>query len=60
MLFFTKKCRTFAVQLTDGVMVTLQILVLSFKVRVLVGQLRGMHQAMCPFSFFLYRVIMGQ
>ena len=54
---FSKNCRTFAAQLTDGVMVTLQILVLSFKVRVLVGQLRGMHQTMCSSLLFLQCVI---
>ena len=37
-LFLQKKSSTFASQLGDGVMVTLQILVLSFKVRVLVAQ----------------------
>ena len=47
---FCKKCTTFASQLADGVMVTLQILVLSFKVRVLVGQQKKHRIAM----LFLY------
>ncbi len=58
-LFLQKKSSTFASQLGDGVMVTLQILVLSFKVRVLVAQQKKHRKSdaffvvrLC-FSFFL-------
>ena len=46
-------------ELTDGVMVTLQILVLSFKVRVLVGQQRKKHRKSDAFFVVYFLLPIG-
>ena len=47
-------------ELTDGVMVTLQILVLSFKVRVLVGQQRKSIAKAMLFSLYIFFCLLAQ